>query len=183
VRHGLLTVDGLARPHRIDHHLFVPVVGNGGQNAVDVLVVEEFVISPRDRQIRFVGDFARESVPAVVEVGGGDTLDSGQLDGIGQNAGAFHADADDAEAQAIAGSDARIRSGFQALVAQENRIGGRERSGADGGAVQKFTARKLSFHRLLLVLGTQEFNTEDAEKSTEITEKKERPRGKEARKQ
>ena len=40
VRHRLLAVDVLAGAHRVDDDLLVPVVGNGGDDAVDVLVVE-----------------------------------------------------------------------------------------------------------------------------------------------
>ncbi len=40
---------------------------------------------------------------AVVQIGGGNTFDSGERDRVGQQAGALHADSDHAEAQAIAG--------------------------------------------------------------------------------
>jgi len=41
-------------------------------------------------------------VAAIVEIASSDAFDAGELDGVAKQAGALHADADDAEAQAVA---------------------------------------------------------------------------------
>jgi len=70
--------------------------------------------------------------------------------GSGEQAGALHADSDDAEAQAIAGRDAGIAGGLEARVAQEKCVGGGQSAGGTGGALQKFAAREITFHLGLL---------------------------------
>src|SRR6267378_916846 len=52
----------------------------------------------------FLADnFLGERVAAVVEIASGDTFDAGELDGVAEKAVALHADADNAEAEAVAG--------------------------------------------------------------------------------
>src|SRR5438876_160767 len=101
MRHGLFAVDVLSGVHRIDDNIFVPVIGNGGDDAVDLLVVEKFLIAARGDDF-VAGDFFRKRVAAVPEIGGGDAFDAGELHGIRQQARALHADADDAETHAVA---------------------------------------------------------------------------------
>jgi hypothetical protein len=85
-------------------------------------------------------------VAAVVKIGGGDALDARKLHRCGEQAGALHADADDAETQAITRSDRRIAGGFEARVSEKERVGGGERAGGTGGALQEFAAREILFH-------------------------------------
>src|SRR5258708_20378027 len=90
-------------------------------------------------------DFARERVAAVVKIGGGDALDARKLHRCGEQAGALHADADDAETQAITRSDRRIAGGFEARVSEKERVGGGERAGGTGGALQELCGREILF--------------------------------------
>ncbi len=114
VRHRLLAVNVLARVAGVDHDAPVPVIGNGGDDAVDILAVEQFLIAARGGQVGIAGDLAGQRVAAVVEIGGAHALDAGHGDGVRQQAGALHADADDAEANAIAGRRRpRQRLGFE----------------------------------------------------------------------
>ena len=148
VRHRLLAVDVFSGVYGVHDDLLVPMVGNGGDDAVDLLVVEKFLIAARGGNFR-ADDFLRERVAAVVKVGGRDALDTGQLDGIGKQAGALHADADDAEAHAIA-----RRRGLQGqrnmLRLEENSRRSGERSGGAGAALEEFAAGEVLFHGALL---------------------------------
>src|SRR5205807_3084366 len=51
VGHRLLTVDVLAGAHGVDDDLTVPVVGHSGDDAVDVLVVEQLPVATRHWQV------------------------------------------------------------------------------------------------------------------------------------
>ena len=44
VRHGLFAVDVFARIASIDHHAHVPMIGHSGDNAIDVLAIQQIVI-------------------------------------------------------------------------------------------------------------------------------------------
>src|SRR5258708_35596536 len=122
------------------------MVGNGGDEAIDFFVVEEIFVAAGYEEIGIADDFAGEGVAAVVEVGGGDALRAGELHSGGEQAGALHADADDAEAEAVAGGDAGIAGGFEARVSQEKCVGSGEGAGGSGGALQEFAAREIFFH-------------------------------------
>ena len=145
VRHRLFAVDRFSGADGIDDDLFVPVIGNRGEDAVDVLVVEEIFVAARDHQVGLAGDFAGQQVAAVVQIGRGDAFDAGQREGIGEDAGAFHADADDAEAQAVAGRNGGVRGGFKTRVVKEDGVRGGECAGAQrcdgeiGGALDLFS--------------------------------------------
>src|SRR5216684_2031186 len=92
-----------------------------------------------------------EGVATVVEIGGGDALRAWELHSGGEQAGALHADADDAEAQAITGGNCGIAGGFEARVSQEKCVGGGEGAGGSGSALQEFAAREIFFHLTLLM--------------------------------
>ena len=78
--HRLLAVDGLAGLHGVDRHPGVPVVGNADQDRVDVLAGEDLAIV--DIGLDLVAeDFLGMGAPAFVQVGGGDQLDAGDLEG------------------------------------------------------------------------------------------------------
>jgi hypothetical protein len=51
VRHGLFDVDVLACADRVHDDLFVPMIGHGSHDAIDVLVLQQFVIATGGRQI------------------------------------------------------------------------------------------------------------------------------------
>src|ERR1700738_159983 len=102
VGHRFFAIDVLAGADGVDDYLLVPVVGNGSDYAIN------FFVARRDGKIGIADDFARERVTAIVEIGGGYALDPGKLHGVGEQAGALHADADDAEADAVAGRDGGV---------------------------------------------------------------------------
>src|SRR5205809_852754 len=78
-------------------------------------------------------ELTRQRVAAVVEVAGRGALDPRQRDGVRQQAGPLHADADDAEAHAVAGGNGGNGEGL-----------GSERGAGDSGAqLQEFTARPI----------------------------------------
>src|SRR5262249_49618073 len=101
----------------------VPVVRNGGDDAVDVLAVEEFVIFARHEKIGLGGDFFCELMAAIPKIRSSDALYAGKSDGVGEKRGALHADADDAKTDAVA----RRNIG----AARRNRIGIREKFWSD----------------------------------------------------
>src|SRR6266849_5155347 len=143
---GLFAVDVFAGMDGIDDDLLVPMVGDSRDQAIDFLVVEEVFVAAGYEEIGIADDFAGEGVAAVVEVGGGDALRAWELHGGGEQAGALHADADNAEAQAVAGGNCGIAGGFEARVSQEKCVGGGEGAGGSGSALQEFAAREIFFH-------------------------------------
>src|SRR5712664_2608066 len=99
--HGLFAVDIFAGADGVDDHLLVPMIGDGGDQAVDFLVIEEIFVAARGGDF-FADNFLGERVASVVEIASGDAFDAGKLDGVLEQAGTLHSDADDAEAQAVA---------------------------------------------------------------------------------
>src|SRR5713226_4042020 len=99
--HGLFTVDIFSGVDGVDDHLLVPMIGDGGDEAVDFLVIEEIFVAARGGDFP-ADNFLGECVAAVVEIASGDAFDAGKLDGVAEQTGALHADTDDAEAQAVA---------------------------------------------------------------------------------
>jgi len=85
-------------------------------------------------------DFLGQGVPAVVKIGGGDAFDSWESDGGGQQAGALHADADNAKTEAVAGGNDFFQGGWNVLVLNQNVAGDGECSGGASGFLQKLTA-------------------------------------------
>src|SRR5207244_145297 len=148
VRHRLFAVDVFSRVDGVDHDLFVPMIGNGGDEAVDFFVFEELFVTAGGGD--FLADnFLGERVAAVVEIASGDAFDARQLDGIGKQAGALHADADDAEAQSVAWCG-RLQRQRDMLRLKENCRRSRERASSAGGAMEELTAGKIFFHGALL---------------------------------
>ena len=125
VRHGLFAVDVFSGGSSVNDDALVPVVGNGGDDAVDVLAIEEFLIFAGDGEIGLAGDFAGELMTAIPEIGGADALDAGKRGGGGEEAGTLHADADDSEAHLVARRNVR--------GTRRNRIGIGEEFWSDGG--------------------------------------------------
>src|SRR5882724_4845839 len=150
--HRLFAIDVFAGVDGIHDDLFVPMIGNGGDDAVDLLVVEEFLIFARGVDLgagNFFDDFFGERVAAIVEVGGSDAFDAGELNGAGEQAGTLHADANDAEADPVAGSDG---GGGQRnfFGIEDDGARGDESAGGTGAALQEFAAGEIFFHDALL---------------------------------
>src|SRR5260370_26786918 len=101
MEYGCISVEDFSSSYVVVDVLLVPVIGDGGDEAVDFLVVEEIFVAARGGDF-FADNFPRKSVAAVIEVASGDAFDAGELDGVVKQAGALHADANDAEAQAVA---------------------------------------------------------------------------------
>ena len=121
------------------------MIGNGGDEAVDFFVIQEILVAACGGD--FLADnFLGESVAAVVEVASGNAFDAGQLNGIAEQAGTLHADADDAETETVARRRGLHRQ-RDVLRLQKNRR--RSREGA-GSAMEKLTAGKIFFHGALL---------------------------------
>src|SRR5947208_11477273 len=99
--HGFFAVNIFSGADGVDHDLLVPMVRDSGDEAINFLVVEEILVAARSRNL-LADNFLRERVAAVVEVASGDAFDAGELDGVAKQAGALHADADDAETEAVA---------------------------------------------------------------------------------
>ena len=102
--HRLLAIDRLAGLHGVDRHLGVPVVGNADQDGVDVFAAEDLAIV--DVGLDLVAeDFLGVGAPAFIQVGGGDQLDAGDLEGdVGiDEADDPHADRGDLNALVRAG--------------------------------------------------------------------------------
>src|SRR5260370_554307 len=81
--------------------------------------------------------------------GGGDAFDSGEGEGVAEQAGALHADADDAEAETVAGRG-RLQGKRNVLRLEKNRGGSRKCASGTGGAMEELTAGKIFFHGALL---------------------------------
>src|SRR5258707_13673725 len=76
----------------------------------------------------------------VVEVSGGYAFDTGKWDGVGGDAGAFHADPDDAEAEEVAGRNRGVGGGFEGLVMEQDRGCCSQGARLGGGAAGELTA-------------------------------------------
>src|SRR2546426_632641 len=139
VRHRFLAVDVLPGADRIDDDLLVPVIGNGGHDAVDVLVAQQLLVAARDWEIR-PHDLTRERVTAIVEVGGASAFDAGQLNGRRQQTAALHAHSDHPEPHAIARSNAAYAEPF----------GGKGGAGCGRARLEEFATGPVLFaHRAL----------------------------------
>src|SRR6266700_5352640 len=148
VRHGLLAVDVFAGAHGVNDNLAVPMIGDGGDEAVNFFVSEKLFVNARGGDF-IAGDFLGENVAAVVEVAGGDAFDAWELDGFFEQAGTLHADANDAEAQAIARRD-RLKRKRDMFGLKKNCRRSGERASGTGRAVEKLAAGKIFFHGALL---------------------------------
>src|SRR5882724_7989431 len=148
VGHGLFAVDVFAGVDGVNDDLLVPMIGDGGDEAVDLLVVEKILITARGGDF-FADNFLGERVAAVVEIASRDAFDTRQLDGVAEQTGALHANADDAEANTIARS--RHLPGQRIVLRfQKNRRHSRQRASGSGAALQEFAAGKIFFHDALL---------------------------------
>src|SRR5205814_9842998 len=120
--------------HRINHNLLVPVIGDGRDDAVDVLVVEQLTVAACHGEVG-PHDFTRERVTAIVEVGGGGAFDTGKLNGRRQQAAALHAPSHHAKAHAIARRDTAYLESF----------GGKGSAGGGRARLEEFAAGPILF--------------------------------------
>jgi hypothetical protein len=78
MRHWLFAINILARANRVHHHLLVPVIRHGRDQAVDLFVVEQFLVTPSRRN--FLSDnFLRQEVPPIVQIASCHAFDARQL--------------------------------------------------------------------------------------------------------
>ncbi len=102
VRHGLFDVNIFARAERVHDDLLVPMVGNGGDDAVDVFVLEQFVIAAGDGKVGagqslgpgYGGHHKDRRLPRIPT--------PGSLHCIGEQSRSLHANPNHAEAHPIA---------------------------------------------------------------------------------
>ncbi len=140
VRHRFFAVDIFSGVDGVDDDLLVPMIGNGGDQAIDLFVVEQIFVAAGDEKIGIAGNFARERVAAIVEIGGGNALSAGERHGGSEQARSLHADADDAETQTITGRHRGVTGGFQPRVAKQKRVGRGESTSRASGFLQEFAA-------------------------------------------
>ena len=76
--HGLLAIDVLACPHRIDGCLFVPVVRRADNDGVDILARQDFFVVTGRKDV-VAPEFLAVLEAAVVTVGHGDELHARNL--------------------------------------------------------------------------------------------------------
>jgi hypothetical protein len=84
------------------------MIGDCRDDAINVLVVEKFSITPSDGEIR-PDNLSRQNVSAVVEISRGRTDNPRKLDGLGEQPGSLHANADHSEADLVTCSDRSLR--------------------------------------------------------------------------
>ena len=72
----------------------MPVIGNRGDDAIDILAIEQFLIAPRDGQIRIVSDLPRMQMAPVIKVRRAHAFDAGNGDRGREQIRALHTDAD-----------------------------------------------------------------------------------------
>src|SRR6185437_13426801 len=105
VGHRFLAIDVLTGVAGIHDDFPVPVVRNGCDHAIDLLVVQQILVRARRRHglaRRLADDLVRERVAIVIEVAGRHALDAGKPHTGVQDAGAAHTDTDHAEADPVA---------------------------------------------------------------------------------
>jgi len=66
MRHGLFAINVFSGVNCIHDNLFVPVVRNRRDQAIDFFVVEEIFVTARSEEIGIASDFAGKRVAAVV---------------------------------------------------------------------------------------------------------------------
>jgi hypothetical protein len=78
LHHRLLDVDVLARFHRVDRHLRMPVIRRGDDDRIDVRTRENLAVVARGEQVCAPG-LPGERQAAVVDIGDRDERDAGRL--------------------------------------------------------------------------------------------------------
>src|SRR5256885_4992267 len=145
MRHGLLTVDVLSSENGIDNDFLVPMIRHSRDYAVDFLVVQEFLVPSRCREAG-TGDFPGQAMPAVIKVTGSHAFDSRQLNGIFEQIGTLHTDADNAESYAVAGRQVQIVGCFEARVSEKHALCGRDSRGRTRTTLEEYPPGEMSCH-------------------------------------
>src|SRR5258708_36576536 len=90
-----------------------------------------------DRFSFCAGNFIGEGVAAVVEISGGDAFNAGKCDGIGEQGGALHANADYAETETVACGDRGFQCGGNVLRLGQDVARDSQSSGSARGFLQE----------------------------------------------
>jgi len=152
VDHGFFEVDVLAGFEGVDGGLFVPVVGGGDEDGVDVLAGEDLAVVAGGEEVGAPELFGVGEA-AVVAVGGGDQLDAGNLQGEFGVALALNAGADEGELDVVVGGARRGGGGLG-----EERMDAAGGSGDGGGlygGLEEVSAIKHGRGRLAFVRGVE----------------------------
>ena len=108
VDHGLFEVDVFAGAHGVDGGLFVPVVGGGDDDGVDVFAGEDLAVVAGGEEVHIVGcaqapEFLGMGEAAVVAVGYGYEFYAGNAEGGGGISLTLDAGADEGELDVVIG--------------------------------------------------------------------------------
>ncbi len=124
----------------VDGGLFVPVVGGGDEDGIDVFAREDFGVVAGGEEVG-APEFAGVGEAAVVAVGDGDELDAGDLEGDAGVILALDAGADEGELDLVVGG---AWGGGRILREEgmEARSRGSDGGGLDGG-LEEGSARGL----------------------------------------
>jgi hypothetical protein len=90
----------------------MPVVGHGRDDAVDVLVVQQVLITAR-HQDGLAHNLLGQFLPAGVKLARRDALDAGQGNGVSQQSRAAHAHSNNAKVHGVTGGSRPGRRGIR----------------------------------------------------------------------
>ena len=115
VDHGFFEIDVFAGVHGINGGLFVPVIGRGDDDGVDIFAGEDLAVVAGGEEVDIVGracspEFFGVSEASVVAVGDGDEFHAGNAEGGGGVALALDACSDESELDVVVGGG-RLCSG------------------------------------------------------------------------
>src|ERR1700693_2005797 len=132
----------------------MPVIRNGNDDGIDFFVVEQLLVAA-GRFYRLANDFLSQFVTPIVQVTSGRAFYSRELDRIGQQPGAFHADSDNSVSKPVVRACVMAerwnRFGFEYGDAAD------QRSPCESGCpLQKSTACKTRFFHIA-ISSTQNF--------------------------
>ena len=142
VGHRFFTVNILACADGIDHDLLVRVVRDRSHDAVDLFVVQQFLVAPRGMD-GFPHNFSGMLVAAVIEIRGRHAFDPRHLDGCRQKSRPFHADTDNSKPDPIAGLHRARCSAYRIRFKPDGTPCQRSGGGA-GSVLQELSPRPLT---------------------------------------
>src|SRR6267143_3099689 len=149
MRHGLLAIDVFSCENGSDNDFLVPVIRHSRDNAVDFPVVQKFLVASCCRDAG-TDDFLGQAMSAVIKVTRSNAFDSRQLNGISEQIGTLHANADNAESYAVAGRHLQIAACFEARVFEKHALCGRHSHGRTCTALEEFPPGEIFYHCLFL---------------------------------
>src|SRR5437870_10267847 len=142
MRHGLLAIDVFSCENGSDNDFLVPVIRHSRDNAVDFPVVQKFLVASCCRDAG-TDDFLGQAMSAVIKVTRSSAFDSRQLNGISEQIGTLHANADNAESYAVAGRHLQIAGCFEARVSEKHDLCGRRSPGRTRTALEDVARGEL----------------------------------------